>query len=105
MLAELEDKVAGEILDRRDRSERFGQALGLEPVEARLLELYEVGHLKDVRNLPERVPFAFGSRLGALFDGERARRHWERRGHNRRSAVAVAQNLERRDGGSLRPSF
>jgi hypothetical protein len=38
VLAELENQVAGEILDRGDRRERLTEALGLEPIEAGLLQ-------------------------------------------------------------------
>ena len=64
VLAELEDQVTGEILDRRDRGERFRQTLGLEPIEASLLQLDEIGDFEDVRNLRERMRSRFGPGSG-----------------------------------------
>src|SRR5262249_21693601 len=77
--------------------------LGLEPVEAGLLQLDEIGNLENVRNLRERIPFALRARLGPLLDRECTGRHREGRGHDSRSAVAVGRDLEGRDG-ALRSS-
>ena len=93
VLAELQDQVAGEVFDRGDRSERLSQALGLEPIEAGLLELDEVGDLEHVRNLGKGEPIPFGARLRALLDRERAGGHRERGRHYIGSAVSFRGDL------------
>ncbi len=87
VLAELENQVTGKVLDRGYRGKRLGEAFGLEPIEAGLLQLDEVGDLEDVRNLREGVTLALGSRLRPLFDRESAGGHRERRGHDGRAPL------------------
>jgi hypothetical protein len=65
MLAELEDQVAGEIFDRRDRSERFAETFGLEPIEAGLLQFDQIRNFEDVRNLRKGVTRAWARDPGA----------------------------------------
>ena len=62
VLAELQDQVTGEVLDRRDRIERFLQPLRDEPMEARLLQLDQVGQVEDVGILAKRVAGALRTR-------------------------------------------
>jgi len=64
MLAELQHQVAGKILDRRDRVERFLQTVADEPFEGGLLQLDEIGELQHVGDLRERIAAAF--RTGIL---------------------------------------
>ena len=87
MLAEFEDQVPGEVLDRANRIERLGQTLGLEPLEAGLLQFDEIRDFEDVRDLRERVPIALGTRIRGLIDRKGSRGHRERGRHDFGGAV------------------
>src|SRR5580658_1682552 len=104
MLAELEDQVAGEVFNWRYRSEGFGQTLGLEPIEAGLLQFDEVGDFEDVRNLSKGKTIALGSRFGALLDRKCTGRHRKRRRHYPCIAVASGAGFGRRRSAS-RPAL
>ena len=47
-VAELDGERAGVVLDRRDVGDRLAQALVLEPLERRLLDVDQVGEVEDV---------------------------------------------------------
>ena len=89
VLAELENQVAGEVFDRRDRGKRFRKAFGLEPIEAGLLQLDQIRNLEDVRNLRKRVSRALGPGIGRLLDRKRSRRERERLVHGSRRHAGI----------------
>ena len=57
---ELELQRLGEVFDRRDVTEGFGEPLVEEPLEALALDRDEVGELQRLRQVGERIPFAVG---------------------------------------------
>ncbi len=77
MLAEFQNEVTGEILDRRDRLERFLQAVVDEPLERRFLKFDQIRDRQRAGDFRKRVPRALRTRIVVRFDGERFRRYFE----------------------------
>jgi hypothetical protein len=106
VVAELENEVAREILDRRDRIERFLQTVRDEPLEGCLLKLDQVGQVENVVDLRKRIAATLRAGIRIALDDERFRLRCENRARgcgrrSERSSLFAAAGFAGDDFGSV----